>query len=281
MRVNFCSMLPWTGAGPWGLTQTGRRGIVGDADGNQTEELKRDQAWNRFMLRMRSGSRRGKRGRAWETWEALTRERLPAPGVQLMDYMGFFYSRSSFAAWRSAITSAWQMPFLDAVVGALDRMQVCDSDAFWIEPSYYSFLFAEERRRYRFVNATAAVRDIFRPAEKELLQNSPIIKRLKYLPLGLGLFWWFLDNATFPYLESFYAQHPLPIFRTDFRGQSLARGSKDLSCRPLDLIARLPRNVASIQLNSAVPNWVFTSPQCRSKLPNASYPWVKHRVVTR
>ena len=50
-----------------------------------------------------------------------------------MDYMAFFYSRRGFGAYRTLIERTWGRPFLDAVMAGLDRMPVCDSDAFWLE----------------------------------------------------------------------------------------------------------------------------------------------------
>ena len=63
-------------------------------------------------------------------------------------------------------------------------------------------------------------------------------------------------------------------------------------CLPLRLLAELPPDAASLQANSAVPNWIFTT--CRHELQllqqstNHSvaagvqpYPWVQHGTKTR
>ena len=104
------------------------------------------------------------------------------------------------------------------------------------------------------------------------------------------MFWRALDNASFDGFRRFYddgeppAQTRLPFFRYEWR----QRGN----CLPLKLIAQLPPPVATLQANSAVPNWVFT--HCREELrslarwrrdagvadADAPLPWVQHKTAT-
>jgi len=235
-----------------------------------------------FQERMSWGANKPHRPRGvtsdWSTWERLTEDVLPAPDTQLMDYMAFFYSRRGFASYRATVEGMWQRPFLDSVLSGLDRMPVCDSDAFWLEASYSSFLYKHERKHHQFVNSTRLVTQYFTPS---LTATSERVKRVGFLPNGFGLLWWYLDNGTFDAFRSLYTDHPLAHFRMDWRGLSMKRSSRDLSCRGLDLIRSLPGPTASIQLNSAVPNWVFETPSCRDKLPNKSLPYVKHKISTR
>jgi len=294
MRVNFCSMLPWTGAKVWGLAPSGTPGHELDSV-EYSSRLQRIEYWRNWRMRMswhagavpEMASRlhhnvnlthatppRGVRV-DWGTWKRIVADKLPSPYANMMDYHGFFYHKHGFAAYRAHVEAAWQLPFLDAVMQALSRNPTCDSDAFWIETSWQSFLYNHERARHRFRNATALIQAEF---PRNLANASPVIKRLGFFPAGFNLLWWFLDNSTLPSLKAVYERYALPHFRNDFRGTSLRRGSKDSSCFGLKLINSLPAPLASIQLNSATPNWLWQA--CGHMLPNRSLPSIRHRVIT-
>ena len=81
----------------------------------------------------------------------------------------------------------------------------------------------------------------------------------------LELLWRAVTNRTLPSFRAFYARHPLPFFRFEHR----MRGD----CTPLRLVAELPAPAASLQANSAVPNWVFTA--CAAEVSRlGKLPWV-------
>ena len=86
-----------------------------------------------------------------------------------------------------------------------------------------------------------------------------------------------LTNATLPGFARFFESTGLPFFRSDFRGASGRQGSRG-GCLPVALVRAVASPAAAFQVNSAVPNWAWTS--CQEWLPAQNLPWVAHRIKT-
>ena len=107
-----------------------------------------------------------------------------------------------------------------------------------------------------------------------------IARLLGQVHARLELLWRAVSNSTLAGFREFYARLPLPLFRFEHR----ARGN----CLPLRLVSELPPPATSLQVNSAVPNWVFsTCTQELARMPRrngsstGSLPWVAHNTKTR
>ena len=190
-------------------------------------------------------------------------KRVPSLTASLFEDMGFWYEREAFREYWSAVRAAWGSGrgFYDAVVQAHNAQRGCIDVGFWLEVSWLLFLFNRHGTRYTFRNATAAI---------EAALGGDFVSRDAYVHARLELLWRALSNATLPGFLRLYRTHPLPFFRSEFRGAQR-------SCLPLMLVRALAAPAASLQVNSAVPNWVWT--KCREHLPRP-LPWVLHRVAS-
>lgn len=206
--------------------------------------------------------------RKWPTRRAL-HEHVPADAASLFEYMLFAYPRRQFRAYWESVETRWHRPWFDAVVAAHEAEPRCVGVGFWLEVSWHLYLYGHHRHTHAFLNVTAAIQASF--GERFVLQGA-------YVHARLELLWRAVSNTTAASFRDFYARQPLPLFRYEHR----ARGH----CLPLRLLASLPAPAASLQVNSAVPNWVFSA--CAKDLAqmprhntSAPWPWVRHSTATR
>lgn len=215
--------------------------------------------------------------------------RVPSPTSSLFEYMLFSYPRDAFRAYWRSVEQAWGgQPFFDAVVRAHEAEPRCVAVGFWMEVSWHLFLYGHYRPPFRFLNATAHIERSF---------GHHFVRQSVYVNARLELLWRAVSNGTMGGFRDFYARNELPFFRFEHR----ARGS----CLALRLVADIPPPAATLQANSAVPNWVFE--KCTAELNRmrewrraavgsiaegslprapgaglgAPLPWVKHDTKTR
>ena len=209
----------------------------------------------------------------------LTRQemlaRVPSMTATLFEYMLFSYPRREFRAYWAAVEAAWKRPLFDAVIAAYDAEPRCVAIGFWLEVSWHLFLYEHHRPRIAFRNGTAAIEASF---------GSNFVRQSSYVHARLELLWRAVSNKTVGSFRHFYTAQPFPLFRYEHRAKGF--------CLPVQLLGDLPDGVASLQVNSAVPNWVFST--CLSELARLRHqtygatttrqmplPWVHHNTKTR
>jgi hypothetical protein len=193
------------------------------------------------------------------------------------EYMAFYFPRGIFRKYWAAVESAWNKPWYDAVVAAYDAEPRCIGIGFWLEVSWHVYLYEQHRPHFTFRNVTEAL---------EVSFGTQFVQTSLYVHARLELLWRAVNNQTLASYHAFYRRYPLPFFRFEFR----ARGM----CLPLRLVAELPSPAASMQANSAVPNWVFST--CKRELAQireewnysraqvtfnrtSRLPWVPHKTI--
>lgn len=205
------------------------------------------------------------------------RTRSPSPTAKYFESMLFYYPRDAFREYWAAVERAWGgKPWYDAIVAAHEAEPRCVPVGFWMEVSWHLFMYEFHRPRVEFRNVTAAIEAAF---------GTAFVRANSYVHARLELLWRAVNNDTIPAFRRFYEAAPLQLFRFEFR----LRGN----CLPLRLLAELPPPVASLQANSAVPNWIFSGacdrelarmPTLARRSANGSsgsgLPWVAHSTKT-
>lgn len=199
------------------------------------------------------------------------------------------------------------------------KSRKCHADSFFFEVSYRSFLQYHHPERYQFRNMTLALRGISRRLGKTVLSTSHLWMLVTNKQVSAFLRFYGNGSNAASLREADSGNHrlsatgrnhaslqsgfpkchhasmrgtrssvaALEAFRYDYRKLGKAKGSCDEACRAgwpdicagVKVIRHTEPPAAVLQLNSAVPNWVFT--ECREHLPTPNLPSVRHNVTTR